>query len=71
MTRMMKTMKQIGGTTTLMRVTQTVTKRNVMVVCIYVVEFVLSSSDLHNSHMLTKDLLNRKLSSSGFVISDA
>lgn len=36
MTRMMKTMKQTGGTTTLMSVTQTVTKRNVMVVCIYV-----------------------------------
>lgn len=49
MMRMMKMMKQTGGTTTLMRAIQRVTKRNAMVVCIYVVDFGLPSSHLHNS----------------------
>lgn len=43
--RMMKMMKQTGGMTTPMRAIQRVTKRNAMVVCIYIVDFGLL---LHN-----------------------
>lgn len=51
--RMMKMMKQTGGTTTLkMRAIQRVTKRNAMVVCIYVVDLG-PSSHLHNSSVVS------------------